>query len=160
MNDGDIEKILLLSDKATDHPETRRALYKCAVESLKDIPSFHPVIEFGTLGGGSALALMAAIGKTDPKRCLITVDPYMANNGVAPEFERFDAAYRQGMMVLSWTAHEHEFHHIHYKATAVDYLSTLWNLPHFVGDSIFFVLDFRLCISIQVMRVQKNSLST
>ena len=130
-----IEEILALSDKSTDHPETRRALYKCAVESLKDLPACHPVIEFGTLGGGSALALMAAILQTDSKRCLITVDPYLSNPGISPEFERFDDAYRLAMMLLSQVAHQYHLHHIHYKMTAIDYLNTNWNLPHYTGDS-------------------------
>jgi len=129
-----VYNLLEQSDRLADH--NRRVLFDEARVTLEK--AVGPVLEIGSLCGGSSLALMAAICATGNRCPLVTVDPFTPNFSLSkPDFEglmpRFNGYYAQMEKTLAKASEDSGVYHVHYKVTDDDYMNHVWHTAHFLG---------------------------
>lgn len=106
----------------SDHRYDWHRFVDPALEMGANFPWQHPFVEIGTRRGGGALLLMQAILDTEPRRPLITIDPYGSRpymqgheRSELQELVFDDEMYRSTMLRLATFASEHQVNWVHLK---------------------------------------------
>jgi hypothetical protein len=136
-------ELFRLAEENTDNRPSMALLREKATEVFGRVGPEHPVLEFGTRSGGSALALLSAILDRDRIRPLITVDPY----GGLPyhtDLKEIPWVYSnplyRGMMTRLSTAVERSgLNWMHLMMRDSDYMEHVWpDVPLYLSTELIF----------------------